>query len=247
MEPGQPGGDAASKVRGGVDRKHGTSTSERRTFYALHAASIGLCAWVVFFGGAVTVARWLGHDMTASVSLRAVLMFGAAGLYFVRHGVTLYYLLARKITWSEAIGLGTFMIIQEVGLCLLAAGVAGPRAPIGPLDGVAIALLVFGSYLNTGSEVQRKWWKAHPENKGKCYTAGLFAHSMHINYFGDSVMTTGWVMLSMTWWTFALPLVMTILFVFVHIPPLDAYLAERYGEPFEVYAARTRKLIPFVY
>ena len=40
---------------------------------------------------------------------------------------------------------------------------------------------------------------------------------------------------------------MLLMFMFVHIPPLDQYLAERYGEEFEAYRARTRRLIPFVW
>jgi protein-S-isoprenylcysteine O-methyltransferase Ste14 len=35
--------------------------------------------------------------------------------------------------------------------------------------------------------------------------------------------------------------------VFLNVPALDRYLAERYGEEFQAYAARTKKLIPFVY
>ena len=70
---------------------------------------------------------------------------------------------------------------------------------------------------------------------------------MHINYFGDSVSFTGWAILTATWWTFLLPLLMTAMFIFMHIPGLDLYLAERYGEPFKEYAAHTKKFMPFVY
>ena len=70
---------------------------------------------------------------------------------------------------------------------------------------------------------------------------------MHINYFGDSVMILGWALLTAVWWTLALPVLITATFIFVHIPGLDAYLADRYGKPFEEYAAKTKKLIPFVY
>jgi protein-S-isoprenylcysteine O-methyltransferase Ste14 len=37
------------------------------------------------------------------------------------------------------------------------------------------------------------------------------------------------------------------MFIFYHIPPLDAYLSERYGAPFKAYAAKTAKFLPFVY
>ncbi len=233
---------------GGVDRSYGRSRSQRHGFYAVHAVSVALCAWIVFGGGLTTVGGWFGRSWSVVTPLRAQLMFGVTVLYFLRHGATLYYLLMRKVTWSEGMGLGSFMIVQEVGFCMLATGVASAALrPLGWLDAVALMLVLIGSYLNTASEVQRKWWKAHRSNKGKCYTEGLFAHSMHINYFGDSVMSAGWALLTMTWWTFALPIAITAMFIFMHIPALDRYLAERYGEPFEQYAARTKKLIPFIY
>ena len=36
---------------------------------------------------------------------------------------------------------------------------------------------LFGSYLNSISEIQRKHWKLKLENKGKLYTYGLFSIS----------------------------------------------------------------------
>jgi protein-S-isoprenylcysteine O-methyltransferase Ste14 len=242
-------GDAATTTKdGGVDRTHGPGGLARHAFFALHALSLGLCAWIVFGEGLNTLGALFGSSWPMAAPLRAQLMFAVTALYFVRHGVTLYYLLMRKVTWSEGMGLGAFMIVQEVGYCLLAAGIiSASPPPVGWLDGLAIGLVLIGSYLNTGSEVQRKWWKAHPENKGKCYTGGLFAHAMHINYFGDVVSVLGWSLLTMTWWTVFLPLLITGMFIFMHIPRLDRYLAERYGEPFEQYAKKTKKLIPFIY
>ena len=238
----------AKDAAGGVDRSHGESPLQKHAFYAVHALSLGLCVWIVFLGGLSTIGSWFGRSWMVAVPLRAQLMVGVTALYFVRHGITLYYLLMRKVTWSEGLGLGAFMTIYEVGFCMLAAGVASDAPPpVGVLDIVALVLVVVGSYLNTASELQRKWWKAHPDSKGKCYTEGLFAYSMHINYFGDSVMMIGWALLTMTWWAGALPVAITATFIFMHIPALDSYLEGRYGEPFKAYAAKTKKLIPFIY
>ena len=44
-----------------------------------------------------------------------------------------------------------------------------------------------------------------------------------------------------------IPLVMTLNFIVVIIPRLDRYLADSYGEEFEQYARRTKKLAPFLY
>ena len=40
---------------------------------------------------------------------------------------------------------------------------------------------------------------------------------------------------------------MTLMFVFYHIPALDRYLADRYGAEFSAYAARTAKFVPGIY
>ena len=104
-----------------------------------------------------------------------------------------------------------------------------------------------GSYLNSFSEIQRKWWKKNSANKGHCYTEGLFSYAMHINYFGDIVLFTGWALFTYHLFTLALPLLMGIMFVFIHIPPLDHYLSQRYGNEFNEYAKKTKKLIPYIY
>ncbi len=114
-------------------------------------------------------------------------------------------------------------------------------------DLIALVLFLFGSWLNSFSEMQRKWWKADPANTGHCYTEGLFAYSMHINYFGDTVLFAGWCLFTGNMWLLGIPLLMGLSFVFFHIPGLDSYLADRYGEEFRVYSQKTRKFIPFVY
>ena len=44
---------------------------------------------------------------------------------------------------------------------------------LGFWDMVAVMLYLLGSFLNSFSEMRRKWWKADPANKGHCYTKGL--------------------------------------------------------------------------
>ncbi|MDP6947151.1 MAG: DUF1295 domain-containing protein [Myxococcota bacterium] len=217
-------------------------------FFLFHLASIVLCAYMVWGPGVETLGGWFGQAWAVTDPARGQVLFAVATLYWLRHALTLFYLLVRKVEWGEVIGLSLFMGAFEVGLCMLAAGAWRDEATaFGPIDGVAIALVLFGSYLNTASEVQRKWWKRHPENKGRCYTEGLFAWSMHINYFGDTVLFTGWCLLTANWWTLLAPLLMAASFVFFHIPGLDAYLEERYGDEFVEYAGKTKKFMPFIY
>lgn len=237
----------ASK-RGGVDRSHGKTLGAKFAFWGLHALAVGLSAYLVFGGGVTALGNLFGRSWSVTEPLRARWMFAAVVVYWLRHGITLFVLLQRKVTWSEGLGLSAFLLVAEPGFCLLAAGVTRDTPmPFGWLGIVALILILVGSYLNTYSELQRKWWKADPAHKGQCYTEGLFRYATHINYFGDSVAFTGWALLTGVWWTFALPLLMTAGFVFYHIPALDAYLEDRYGDAFRDYAKRTKKLIPFVY
>ncbi|MCA9524557.1 MAG: DUF1295 domain-containing protein [Myxococcales bacterium] len=232
----------------GVDRSHDHSTVQKLAFIGVHALSVAIAAWVVFGGGTAAIGSLFGRSWRVHDPTRAALVFGAAVLYFVRHAITLFYLIMRRITWSEGMGLGVFILAIEVGFCLLSTGATRSAAmALGWLDYLAIALVLVGSYLNSASEIGRKWWKRDPANKGHCYTEGLFRYSMHINYFGDTLMFSGWCLLTSVFWTLAVAAMMTAMFIFMHIPGLDSYLAERYGEEFRAYAARTKKFVPWVY
>jgi protein-S-isoprenylcysteine O-methyltransferase Ste14 len=70
---------------------------------------------------------------------------------------------------------------------------------------------------------------------------------MHINYFGDTVLFTGFALITGTAWAVLLPGAMAALFIFCQIPVLDAYLREKYGKAFETYAESTSKFIPGIY
>ncbi|WP_246059085.1 DUF1295 domain-containing protein [Shimia litoralis] len=221
---------------GGVDRAHDNSVGIKVIFAVLHGCVVTICLWLAF-GGIV----WPDP-------IRAKVLATAAVLYWLRHMITLFVLLQRKVALSEGLGLTAFIAIFEIGFLLLGAGViSGKATPFGVWDGVGLALLGIGSFLNTASELQRRRWKKRPASKGRCYTGGLFGYAMHINYFGDSILFTGWAILAASIWAFSIPALMTYLFIFYHIPPLDAYLADRYGDEFRVYAKKTAKFVPFLY
>ncbi len=232
----------------GIDRRHDASFTTKFAFFLLHAVGVALSAYVVWGNGLSLVGGWFGKTWSVAEPIRAQWMFAVIALYWLRHGITLFYLLQRKVEWSEVLPLSFFLIFLGPISCSLAAGIT--RTTPAAVDiwlYAALALIALGSYLNTASEVQRKWWKADPANKGKCYTIGLFRYSMHINYFGDMVSFSGWALLTGVVWSILVPLGMTAGFVFSQIPGLDAYLEQRYGDEFRDYAKRTKKLIPFLY
>ncbi len=234
--------------QGGVTREHGSSTVQKFTFWFLHFGIVAFCAWLALGDGLTRVGALFGMEWSLSDPDRAALLVSFALVYCLRHAVTLFYLFVRQVAWSEALGLVFFMAVFEIGLVVVGGGAfRAEPVPFSWLDAIAIGLFAIGSWLNSWSEIQRKLWKADPANKGHCYAGGLFAHAMHINYFGDVVLFTGWCLATHNLWTLALPLLMGLSFAYMHIPALDAYLAERYGREFDDYSARTRKLIPFVW
>ncbi len=118
---------------------------------------------------------------------------------------------------------------------------------VGVLTWLGIALYLVGAAINTGSEAQRMVWKKRPENKGKLYTEGMFAWSMHVNYFGDVLHFLDWAIVAGATWSLLIPAVILCMFVFLNIPMLDSYLAQRYGEQFTQYSRTTKKLILGIY
>lgn len=175
---------------------------------------------------------------------RRIALLACAWIYFARVLVTGLVFLKRKVGWAEAFQVGPFLFLIQVFLAWL-----GARATEawGVLDTLALVLYLIGSFLNTGSEMQRMAWKARPENAGRLYTGGLFRLSRHVNYFGDVVLFVGFAALTRSPWALLVPAVMAAGFVFVHIPMLDKYLRDRYGEDYVEWAQRSKKLVPFVY
>ena len=234
--------------QGGVDRSHGKSTPEKTVFILGHLSILLLGVWLSQLGGFSFICEAMGISSQLSDPTRADILLACMFLYWARHTFTVTYLLARRLAWSEVLGLLFFFAFFELSLLLVGGG-AFREAPtaLGKLDVFALCLLLTGSLLNSLSELQRKRWKSNPENKGHCYTKGLFQYSMHINYFGDTLLFLGWCLLAANLWTLILPAFMAASFVFYHIPALDSYLEKRYGEEFRVYSQKTKKFVPFLY
>ncbi|MGA9463391.1 MAG: DUF1295 domain-containing protein [Terracidiphilus sp.] len=101
--------------------------------------------------------------------------------------------------------------------------------------------------MNSYAEYARNVWKRQPQNHGCLYILGLFRYSRHPNYLGDLISFSGLCLVSGRWITVVIPSIMLAGFVFANIPMLDSHLHDHYGAAFDEYAARTSKLIPFVY
>ncbi|HUX10640.1 MAG TPA: DUF1295 domain-containing protein [Terriglobia bacterium] len=210
----------------------------------IHAAAVAATGWLLLGGGLESLQTDWGTQWGLASPARRWLLFGAALIYFLRVLVTGFYLLKRKMGWGEAVLIAVWIAFIDLLLALL--GGANPRA-IGLVTALGVVFYVAGSFLNTSSELQRKQWKERPENRGRLFTRGLFRYALHINYFGDELLFTGYALIAGRAWGLLVPLLMLAGFLFFSIPDLDRHLRAHYGAEFEAYARRTRSFVPFLY
>lgn len=206
------------------------------TFIATIFASI----WLMF----ADIDNWLEpYQIKGDFASRIVLLCCLI-IYFVRVSIMAFVFLKRKLVWVEAI---TISILMPLILFALTYVGGNQSQSINTADVIGILLYLFGSYLNTYSEYLRYIWKQRPENKGRPYTQGMFKYSMHINYFGDVVLFTGWAIITQNTTMLLIPFFMALNFAVFIIPSLDDYLEKKYGEKFQEYANSTKRFIPFIY
>ena len=165
-------------------------------------------------------------------------------VYLLRLLVTLFVFFRRKLYWGEALVIANIMpwIFPYV------AYMSGEKdTAVGSMEIMGILLVIAGSTLNSASEYLRHAWKKKKENIGKIYTEGLFKYARHINYFGDILIFTGFAAMARQIELMIIPACMAAFFTVILIPLKENYLREKYGDAFVAYAARTKRLVPFIY
>jgi len=186
---------------------------------------------------------WLLHQY-GPVNVRSLVLSTFGFVYMVRLNLMSRWLLPRDLALEEI----TFVTLVWIPLILASFALAAvTKNEISCAEfGFALLAYGFGSYLNTWSELQRKWWKEQPQNCGRCYTQGLFAWSRNINYLGDVILFAGWASATDAWWNVWVPVTMFLAFYFHHIPDKEKYLAQRYKEDWASYASSTKAFVPFL-
>lgn len=221
------------------------SSTPRIVCTCLHAAFLAIAAWIYFGRGAAVLLGWAGPQWTQPGDVgRRLLLLSLAVVLFIRLTLTLFVLLERRFDWSELGGVAFALFVYQVGFAVLAAGEA---SPLDLFDLAAVSVFLLGSVLNTGSEMQRKRFKADPGNRGRLYTGGLFRLARHINYFGDALWVGAWAFVTRNPMAALVPVALSLGFVFAFIPSLSKYLRSRYGEQYEEWEKGTKAFIPFVY
>jgi isoprenylcysteine carboxyl methyltransferase (ICMT) family protein YpbQ len=221
-----------------------TPAGPRITMAVLVGLWVMLAWWLLLGGGLETVHGWVGWIRGPGNKVRGICLATTFSIYYVRILFTEFVFLKRGVGWSE-----TFTVAPWLLFIFLFLGISGGMNPDawGPAQSAGVFLFLLGSWMNTYAECVRHVWKQQSENRGKLYTKGLFRYSRHPNYLGDLFLFSGMCLISGMWMTAVIPAMMLAGFVFVNIPVLDSHLHDKYGADFDEYAARTRKLIPFLY
>lgn len=214
-----------------------------RTTLALgHALALAAAAWILL--GAPVGVRLVGLTTVDTASARRILVLAAAAVYFVRVLGSAFILLHRRMRYDEALTIVVWVAVIHIWFALLARSVA---RPLGAGAMIGLVLYVAGSALNTGAEWARTRWKRRPGNAGHLYTRGPFRLTRHPNYLGDTVLFTGYALLTGRAVALVIPIIMVAMFTTLNIPMLDRYLAQRYGAEYARWAAGTKRFIPWVY
>lgn len=212
------------------------STAQKLVLSTGHAGAVAAVVWLLWMNGLASV----GME-TGDVARRALLT-AASIIYLLRLLATTFVFVRRRMDWSEVGVVLPWVAIIHIAYAAL--GGTNPN-PVGVAGLSGVVLYLSGSFLNTVSEYQRMLWKQrHP---GELYTRGLFQLSRHVNYFGDSMLATGFALLTGSPWSYAIPALMTALFLFEHAPRLEKYLASKYGEDFREWSSKTAMFVPYIY
>lgn len=224
--------------------RYSPSLAPKTVLTAIELGILSLSAWILLGDGGLMITGWQGWPVPQTIPVRRLVILSFSVIVFARMLITMFYLMRRALSWAEAFIIPFAFALYYLGFAIL---VLPADVPLGWPDHVAIGLFVFGSYLNTGSELQRRAFKRDPANQGQLYTRGLFSWSMHINFFGDIVWITAYALVTYNPWSALIVIFAIAMFAFVNVPQLDAHLAKHYGDQFKAYAARTKKLIPLVW
>lgn len=91
-----------------------------------------------------------------------------------------------------------------------------------------VVLYLTGTVMERYSEVQRKTFKAKPENKGKPFAGGLFGVVRNANYTGYTLMRTGFALVCGGWaWGTVMGGTVFSDFAFRAVPWLEGYCEQR--------------------
>jgi len=134
----------------------------------------------------------------------------------------------------------------------LAAITTRATKPLGIAAWIGLAIWIIGFAIEITADMQKKRFRAVPENKGRFIQSGLWGWSRHPNYFGEIVLWIGVAVVAAPalqgwqWVTLISPVFVTLLLTKISgIPILERRADKTWGgQPeYEAYKSRTPTLI----
>jgi len=127
-------------------------------------------------------------------------------------------------------------------------GAALGVSPLGWIDGVAVAIWLFGFLVEAISDQQLTEFRAQPTNRHRVLDQGLWRWSRHPNYFGEACLWWGYGLMALAagaWWGLLGPAMHTLLLTRISgIPRMESDIAKRRPD-YTDYTHRTNAFIPW--
>ncbi|MET0545764.1 MAG: DUF1295 domain-containing protein [Caulobacterales bacterium] len=226
-----------------------------------------------YYGFGYAIPVWIAYCVTGAVSATAAALLIMASLHGCRLG---YYLSHRWLGYRKTTGgdqryLGfvqklspgywwkSFFVVMEPQAIVIAViglpavlGVLYTQQPAGPLNWLAfVGIFIFGLgyYFETVADGQLAAFKADKANKGRYLRTGVWTHTRHPNYFGNTCVWWGiWIVAvagnQEIWWTIAGPIFNTIMLTGILGKAFqDKYLGSR--PEYQKVIEQTRGFLPF--
>ena len=137
------------------------------------------------------------------------------------------------------------LLAWVISLPLYAAAVS--TAPLGALDVLGAALVLFGFTFETVGDAQLARFKADPAHRGAVMDRGLWRYTRHPNYFGECCVWWGFYAIALgagAWWSLPGPVLVTFLLLKVSgVTLLEKDIGER-RPAYADYIARTPAFLP---
>lgn len=147
-----------------------------------------------------------------------------------------------RVFWLQA------ALSLVIGVPLLAVATDAVPPAFTWLDWLAVPVWVVGFVYEAGGDWQLQRFLADPDNRGKVMDKGLWKHTRHPNYFGDTVQWLAYSLLGLAtgaWWALAGYVLMTVLIVRVSgVALTDKVMTKSSREGHEEYVRRTNAFVP---
>jgi steroid 5-alpha reductase family enzyme len=195
-----------------------------------------------YYGFGYAVPVWIAYSLSGAASQTAAVILVLASLHGARLGIYLskrwagykiktgggdqrYIGFVRKLSpgyWWKSF----FVVMEPQAIVITVIGLPAVWGVLGNMAAAAgrlsvlsflgIAIFGYGYYFETVADGQLQAFKADPNNKGRYLRAGVWTHTRHPNYFGNTVVWWGIWLVAVggnphIWWTAAGPVFNTIM------------------------------------